>query len=82
MYTAGQDSRDRFSGALEAYARRNGSGSGAVQADRSRPRTSENVLASSKDTTTPVSHLNFFLYQNLVINALEILLKTIKLFLG
>lgn len=54
---AGQDSRDRFSGALEAYARRNGSGSGAVQADRSRPRTSENVLASSKDTTTPVSHL-------------------------
>ncbi|KAF2561684.1 hypothetical protein F2Q70_00017665 [Brassica cretica] len=47
---AGQDSRDRFSGALEAYARRNGSGSGAVQADRSRPRTSDNVLASSKDT--------------------------------
>lgn len=62
MYTAGQDSRERFSGAfLEAYARRNGSGSGAVQADRSRPRTSENVLASSKDTTTPVSHLTFFL---------------------
>ncbi|KAF2597763.1 hypothetical protein F2Q68_00010608 [Brassica cretica] len=48
--SAGQDSRDRFSGALEAYARRNGSGSGAVQADRSRPRTSDNVLASSKDT--------------------------------
>ncbi|KAJ0252560.1 Casein kinase 1-like protein 8 [Hirschfeldia incana] len=52
--SAGQDSRERFSGALEAYARRNGSGSGAVQTDRSsRPRTSENVLASSRDTTTP-----------------------------
>ncbi|KAJ4901778.1 casein kinase I-like 8 [Raphanus sativus] len=41
--------RDRKS--LQAYARRKGSGSGAVQADQSRPRTSENVLASSKDTT-------------------------------
>ncbi|XP_048620102.1 casein kinase 1-like protein 8 [Brassica napus] len=49
----GQDGRDRFSGALGAYARRNDSGSGAVQADRSRPRTSENVLASSKDTAPP-----------------------------
>nr|VDD37552.1 unnamed protein product [Brassica oleracea] len=50
IIASGQDGRDRFSGALGAYARRNGSGSGAVQADRSRPRTSENVLASSKDT--------------------------------
>ncbi|XP_048623494.1 casein kinase 1-like protein 8 isoform X1 [Brassica napus] len=54
--SAGQDSRERFSGALEAYARRNGSGSGAVQADRSRPRTSENALASSKDTITPQNY--------------------------
>jgi hypothetical protein len=45
----GQDSRERFSGVFEAYTRRNGSGTG-VQADQSsRPRTSENVLAS-KDT--------------------------------
>ncbi|KAL1188813.1 Casein kinase 1-like protein 13 [Cardamine amara subsp. amara] len=45
----GQDSRERFSGVFEAYTRRNGSGTG-VQADRSsRPKTSENVLAS-KDT--------------------------------
>ncbi|KAL0693085.1 hypothetical protein Bca4012_060265 [Brassica carinata] len=56
--SAGQDSRDRFSGALEAYARRNGSGSAAVQqADRSsRPRTSENVLASTSKDTTPQNY--------------------------
>jgi hypothetical protein len=47
----GQDSRERFSGVFEAYTRRNGSGTG-VQADQSsRPRTSENVLAS-KDTVS------------------------------
>jgi serine/threonine protein kinase len=47
--STGQDTRDRFAGVFEAYTRRNGSGTG-VQADRSsRPRTSENVLAS-RDT--------------------------------
>ncbi|ESQ36481.1 hypothetical protein EUTSA_v10007554mg [Eutrema salsugineum] len=47
--STGQDTRDRFSGVFEAYTRRSGSGTG-VQADRSsRPRTSENVLAS-RDT--------------------------------
>ncbi|XP_010556910.1 PREDICTED: casein kinase 1-like protein 8 [Tarenaya hassleriana] len=45
--SVGQDNRDRdrLSGTPEVYARRNGSGSG-VQADRYRPRTSENILAS------------------------------------
>ncbi|XP_010522472.1 PREDICTED: casein kinase 1-like protein 8 [Tarenaya hassleriana] len=43
--SVGQDNREKFTGALEAYARRNGSASG-VQVDRSRPRTSENILAS------------------------------------
>ncbi|KAF8111676.1 hypothetical protein N665_0073s0035 [Sinapis alba] len=47
--STGKETRDRYSNAFEAYTRRNGSGTG-VQADRSsRPRTSENVLAS-RDT--------------------------------
>ncbi|CAN8267739.1 unnamed protein product [Cochlearia groenlandica] len=54
---AGQESRERLlSDAIEAYSRRNGSGSGAVQADQSRQRTAEKVLASSKDTTTPQNY--------------------------
>ncbi|CAH8309433.1 unnamed protein product [Eruca vesicaria subsp. sativa] len=47
--STGKETRDRYLGVFEAYTRRNGSGTG-LQADRSsRPRTSENVLAS-RDT--------------------------------
>ncbi|KFK42783.1 hypothetical protein AALP_AA1G038700 [Arabis alpina] len=47
--SSGQESRDKFSGVFEAYTRRNGSGTGVQAEQSSRPRTSENVLAS-RDT--------------------------------
>ncbi|CAN6876884.1 hypothetical protein F2Q70_00019360 [Brassica cretica] len=44
--STGKETRDRYSSVFEAYTRRTGLGTG-LQADRSsRPRTSENVLAS------------------------------------
>ncbi|KAJ0245114.1 Casein kinase 1-like protein 13 [Hirschfeldia incana] len=47
--STGKETRDRYSSVFEAYTRRSGLGTG-LQADRSsRPRTSENVLAS-RDT--------------------------------
>ncbi|KAK4482347.1 hypothetical protein RD792_009500 [Penstemon davidsonii] len=46
--TSGQDIRDRFSGAVEAFSRRNASGPGR-HAEHSRHRTSEDVVLSSKD---------------------------------
>ncbi|XP_010542943.1 PREDICTED: casein kinase 1-like protein 8 [Tarenaya hassleriana] len=48
--SVGQGNLERLPDALEAYAaRRNGSGSGVQFDHRSRPRTSENILSSSKD---------------------------------
>jgi len=43
--------RDRFSGAVEAFARRNGSGLG-LHGDHSRHRSSDDVPSSSKDVVS------------------------------
>lgn len=45
--SVGQEIRDRFSGAVEAFSRRNGSGHG-LHGDQSRHRSSDDV-PSSKD---------------------------------
>jgi len=52
MYiSAVPDIRDRFSGAVEAFARRNGSGLG-LHGDHSRHRSSDDVPSSSKDVVS------------------------------
>lgn len=50
LHLVGQEIRDRFSGAVEAFARRNGSGH-ALHGDHSRHRSSDDV-PSSKDVVS------------------------------
>lgn len=49
-HLVGQDLRDKFSGAVEAFARRNGTGHG-LHSDHSRHRSSDDV-PSSKDVVS------------------------------
>lgn len=50
----GQDLRDKFSGPVEAFARRNGTGIG-LHSDHSRHRSSDDV-PSSKDVVSFIVH--------------------------
>lgn len=52
LHLVGQEIRDRFSGAVEAFARRNGSGH-ALHGDQSRYRSIDDV-PSSKDVVCTV----------------------------
>lgn len=57
----GLEIRDRFSGAVEAFARRNGSGLGLHSGDYSRHRSSDDV-PSSKDVVGTHVIIVFFVY--------------------
>lgn len=56
--TAGQDIRDKFSGAVEAFSRRNGSGHG----DHSRQRSPDNVPSSKEVVSCRLYLLLFDVY--------------------
>lgn len=55
----GQEIRDRFSGAVEAFTRRNSSTSG-LHADHSKHKTSEDVAAFSKEGVLSFSNFCSF----------------------
>lgn len=57
--SVGQEIRDRFSGAVEAFARRNALGSG-YHGEHSRNRASEDLSFSAKETVSRTKLVNCF----------------------